>query len=384
MSTSRKSIMFIAGDPSGDEHASHVVARLAKERPGLECFGIGGPLMQAAGFRALMPFEPFNRMGVGEVLSSLGFFVRAKKRLVEEMRARRPTVLVLVDYAGFNIPMMKAARAMGIAVLWYITPKVWAWKRGRARTLGTHASTIAVILPFEPPYFEGYGAKVVYVGNPCVENLEKKYGIVSSPKARTGPAGEGKKWRIALVPGSRRQEIVKVLPSMTEAAVLVRERHPVDFRVSMRHGLDKALFSPYLDERALAAHTGPLDELLAWADLALVTSGTATLEAALMGVPHVLVYKMSLVNHAALKTVVRIPFIGLPNIIAGRQIIRECLQSGAKPRALADEIGRFIEEPRLYKETVGELGRLKKALGDRRPSEEVARLVLELFDAATG
>ncbi|MBD3390865.1 MAG: lipid-A-disaccharide synthase, partial [Chitinivibrionales bacterium] len=339
MEQSNQSIMFVAGEPSGDEHASHVIARVREETPGLTYFGVGGPLMAKQGFEALLPFAPFNRMGLAEVLPGLVFFARAKKFLTLEMARRKPRLVVLVDYAGFNIPMMRAAKRLGISVLWYISPKVWAWKKSRAKTLGEHATWIACILPFEPPYFEGYAAKPVYVGNPCVEDLQNRHGIMGESFAGARPPAEGQPWRIALVPGSRRQEIQRIFPSIAETAAVLGRKYPAEFKVSVCRGLDKSLYEPWLGNSGFAVHEGPLDELLAWANLALVTSGTATLQASLMGVPHVLVYKMTWLNELAYKLIVRFPFIGLPNIIAGEEIIRECMQKAADPEPLSGEVG---------------------------------------------
>jgi lipid-A-disaccharide synthase len=146
--TGTRSVMVIAGDPSGDVHAGRLLTRLHQRLPHLDCFGIGGPCMEQAGFTPLMPFAPFNRMGLVEVLTHLPFFLRAKRELLEEMERRRPRAVVCVDYPGFNVEMMKAARHRDIPVVWYIAPKVWAWKKGRTRILGEHASHIATIFPF--------------------------------------------------------------------------------------------------------------------------------------------------------------------------------------------------------------------------------------------
>jgi lipid-A-disaccharide synthase len=380
MTDGRRNVMFIAGDPSGDEHASHIVAHVKAGRPDVECVGIGGPSMQAAGLKPLLPFAPFNRMGLAEVIPSLVFFARARRLLARHMRTRRPEMLVLIDYAGFNIPMMHTARRLGVPVLWYITPKVWAWKKGRAKTLGENATWIACILPFERRLFEGHSAKVLYVGNPSVEALDRRR--ESRPLNKKHPPSGAGKWRVALVPGSRRQEVVRILPLMCKAASLLRKAYPVDIKVSVYRGLDRGLFEPCLQTHDLQEHTGRLDELLEWADVGIITSGTATLEAALMGVPHVLVYRTSLLNYLAYKCVVRFPFIGLPNIIAGKPIIPELLQSAAAADSVVREVARFIEEPRHFEAATEALESLRIALGDKKPSVEVAGLILETAAAA--
>jgi lipid-A-disaccharide synthase len=328
--------------------------------------------MQKQGFEAIMPFAPFNRMGLSEVLSNILFFTRAEKVIIREMSNRRPAVVVLVDYAGFNIRIMKAALRSGIPVVWYIAPKVWAWKKKRAPVIASAASEIACILPFEPAHFQGFSAKPVYVGNPCVEELIRKYGPNLRPFGRTGGKAVN---RVALVPGSRPQEIRRILEPMAAAGDMLRKKYGVELKISVYQGLDKSLFQDVLDKYGIEPFSGPLDELLAWADCAMVTSGTATLQTALMEVPHVLVYKTSLFNYVAFKAVVRLKFVGLPNIIAKKEIIKECLQKKADPIPLAAEMSRFIEDPEYYAKTKRELSHLKNELGVLKPSEQVAGII---------
>jgi lipid-A-disaccharide synthase len=246
------------------------------------------------------------------------------------------------------------------------------WKKGRAKLLGQEAKWIACILPFEPDCFKNFRAQSLYVGNPCVEELAKKYGEQLRPRM---VKSAGDRPRIALVPGSRPQEIRRIFKSMAEAGSLLKNRYNAEIRVSTYHGLDKSLFSPHLENCNLEAFSGPLDELLAWADCAMVTSGTATLQAALMEVPHVLVYKMSIINRIAFRCFIRFPFIGLPNIIAGKEIIKECLQHEADSQPLAAMIGRFIEDPGYYSETKKALADIHRILGNKNPSEEVSEII---------
>ncbi|MBD3316034.1 MAG: lipid-A-disaccharide synthase [Chitinivibrionales bacterium] len=376
------SVMFIAGDPSGDVHAGAVVARLKQKLPHLECFGIGGSHMERHGFKPLMPFAPFNRMGFVEVLCHLGFFLRAKRVLVEEMKRRCPRALVCVDYPGFNIAMMKAAHECAIPVVWYIAPKVWAWKKKRAPILGEHATHIAAIFPFETEIFAPYNAPVTYVGNPLVEALDQRKGILEpiildNRKAREN--GERRSWRLALVPGSRNQEICAILPVLLETVNrLKRERPDVSFsvRVSQRTEMPAELYRAC--DEITERHTGPLDELLAWCDSALVTSGTATLEAALVGKPFVIVYRTSALSFAAYRIVRTIPFVGLPNILAGKEIVRECLQDQCRPEILAGEITALIDSPQRYHQAEKNLQGIADMLGSLHPSRAVSEIVADL------
>jgi len=364
--------MFIAGDPSGDVHAATVVNAIKERSPSADLWGVGGPKMQSAGLDSVLPFSEFNRMGYAEVLLHLPFFLNAKKKLVKMMDgARRPDVLVCVDYSGFNMPMMKEARSMGIPVVWYIAPMVWAWKRKRAATLGALASHIAVIFPFEAQYFSPYAAPVAFVGNPLTESLPP------TGAARKFPGLDG--FRLAIVPGSRPQEIRNMLDIMIDAAYMLKTTFPtIKISVSRFGGFDENLFSRAKDA-GFELFSGPLSTLLQRSDLALVTSGTATLEAALMGVPMVAAYRTSRVSYAIYKKLVTIESISLPNIIAGKPIIPECVQEHATPKKLYCEAERLMSIPQRWEETAANLSSLRTQLSEKKPSKELANIILSFL-----
>jgi lipid-A-disaccharide synthase len=373
-------IMFVAGDPSGDEHASAVIKRLREILPDARLFGVGGPCMQEAGFEALLPFGPFNRMGIAEVLLHLPFFLKAKSFLIKQLRNIRPAVLVCVDYPGFNIPLMKAARRLGIPVVWYIVPQVWAWKKKRAAVLGNHASFIAVVFPFEKDYFSQYPAPVEFVGHPLVELLDREQPAVRGTRRpaleKDGPV------RLALVPGSRPQEVAHLLPPMMDAANILKREYPgLTVTVSRSRGLDPGLFAAHARRfekcfpGAMTVSMERLPALLRESDCALVTSGTATLQAALCEVPLVVAYKTSGATYSLLKSMIRLPYIGLPNIVAGERIVPECIQHDATGEKLAAEVRRFIEEKEHYTATVQKLAQLRARLGGKKSSMEVASAI---------
>ncbi len=383
-----KSILFIAGDPSGDEHAAPVIRRLRTLLPQVHTFGIGGPCMQQEGFEQLLPFEPFNRMGFAEVLLQLPFFLRARSHLVKQLASARPDALVCVDYPGLNIPLMKAARRLGVPVVWYIVPQVWAWKEKRAAVLGANASHIAVVFPFEADYFRHYAAPVTFVGHPLVELLDARR---HAPRAALRPFPVvHTSVRLALVPGSRRQEIVRMLPAMIDAALLLRKRYPaLTVKVSMRAGLPRDLFaSPVarFESRfpgAIETSEEPLFDLVGKCDCAIVTSGTATLQTALCGVPLVVAYRTSALSFSLMKSMVRLPYIGLPNIVAGERIVPECIQNDVTGERLSAEIASFLESKERYETANRRLVALRGRLGGKKPSEEVAGIIRDIISRRT-
>lgn len=371
------SILFIAGDPSGDSHASAIIRRTREDFPKVELWGIGGPAMEAEGFRPVMPFAPFNRMGYLEVAMHIGFFLSAQKKLIALMEQRRPAALVCVDYSGFNIPMMKAAHGLGIPVLWYIAPMVWAWKRKRAGVVGKYASHIATIFPFEVPYFTGFVAQVSFAGNPTVEAMEREGCFAKGIRQHPGSGS----FRLAIVPGSRRHEIEQMLPRMVAAFVILQKRFPyLQASVSRYTALPEEFYRNLIGEANVEVFEGPLREMLKTADCAFVASGTATLETALLGIPLIVTYHASFITHAIFKHFIQIRHIGLPNIIAGEPIVPECIQEQAEPANLALTLERFIVSPELYNTTVSKLLALRQKLGEKKPSIEVSAILKKIME----
>jgi lipid-A-disaccharide synthase len=376
MPSSSPVVFFIAGDPSGDLHAARVIQRLTRSTPGVRCIGIGGPEMQRQGFESLLPFDKFNRMGFVEVLRHLPFFLKARARIIGEMQRLQPRVCVLVDYPGFNMGIMKAAKQRGIPVLWYIVPQVWAWKRKRSAVLGRHADIIATAFPFETAYFSGYPARHYFVGHPLVEQMLPRLPsrIPRQPANASVPDTIS---RIALIPGSRGQEIRIMLPRMVRAFALLKERYPAITALVSRypHGNNDLFASLQTHHSDITVCSDPLPDILGSCDCAFVTSGTATLQTALMQVPMVIVYRTSALTYLLLKRFVHLPFIGLPNIVAGEKIVPECIQEQATPQHLAYTMRRYFEDPDLYRCTVAHLADIRAHLGSKSPSTQVSEFI---------
>jgi lipid-A-disaccharide synthase len=368
-------VMFVAGEPSGDNHASQVIRCLREREPACQCVGVGGPAMNEAGLQSLVPFEPFMCMGFVEVVRSLPFLVRARGQLVADMERNKPDALVLVDYASFNMRLLADANRLGVPVVWYIAPKVWAWKPHRTEILRSQASAIACIFPFEQSLFEGGRARVTFVGNPLVEALEATKDIrpdLLAPKPATFH-------RIALLPGSRRQEVKAMLKPMLDAYLLLRRSYrQLRVVVSRVKWLPDALYEQARQIGGVDIVDEPLGALLQNVDVALVTSGTATLETALRGIPHVIAYKTSALSYRIYRSLVHIDHIGLPNIVAGEKVLPECIQDKVTGLVLATELDTFLSSRDAYQATVRKLLSLRETLGSRKPSEEVARLIVEV------
>jgi lipid-A-disaccharide synthase len=270
---------------------------------------------------------------------------------------------------------------MGVPVVWYIVPQVWAWKKKRAEVLGRNASFIAVVFPFEVPYFSPFPSPVAFVGHPLVEMLGES-GSGFSPRPRTPHLDKNGPIRCAIVPGSREQEVGRMLKPMMDACRLLKAKYPLfSVSVSRCRGLPEEPFtracerfeSLYPGDFSLG--DGPLVKVLSESDLAVVTSGTATLQAALLKVPMTIVYRTSGLTYSLLKRMVTLPYIGLPNVVFGEKIVPELIQRDATPPNIAAAMSAFIESPSLYASTKDKLGALREKLGEKTPSMEVAKAI---------
>jgi len=362
--------MFIAGDPSGDKHSAPVIKQLKLLHPHVVTTGIGGPHMVREGFHQLLPFEPFNKMGFAEVLLSLPFFLSAKKFCSTYLKKHRPACLICVDYSGFNIPMMKAAASLHIPVVWYITPMVWAWKKKRSAVLGRYATHICCIFPFEVAHFKPFSNSVHFVGNPVVEDIDSAKVRGPAPLSISDP------FTVGFVPGSRRQEVACLLPVMVAAYKKLKLIYPHCRGIVSRHAsLDPTFFSDAIKGTDLETTSVSLLQLFEKTSVAVVTSGTATLEAALSGIPHVIVYKTSALTYALLKHLVVAEHIGLPNIIAEERVAPELIQEYVTDDGIVKELDRFVTDKELYTKTVHNLIKIRELLGSKKPSVAVAEII---------
>ena len=376
---SEPTILLSAGEPSGDLHGATVAHALRSRWPGVRLFGLGGPQMAAAGVELLADLHELAVMGFAEVVSRLPFFLRLLGRVEAEMAARGTALVVPIDYPGFNMRLARAARAQRRPVLYYIAPQVWAWHRSRIRQLARLVNRLAVILPFEEELFREAGAAVTFVGHPLLDAAPEREGVESF-RARLGLT-EGPV--LALFPGSRPQEVAKHLALFTETALRLHSARPHIQPVIAR--------SPAVPARMY--HDAPFPEttdtraLLANAQVALVKSGTTTLEAALAGTPMVVAYRTSALTFALARRLVRVEHIGLVNLVAGRRLAPEFVQHEATPGALVRALSPLLAAGSPAREAmVAGLSGVRTALqapGEgATAAERVAALAAELLEGA--
>ena len=372
-------VMISAGEASGDIHAGAVAAALKQIDSSIEVFGMGGECLRAAGGEVVFDIKDHSVMGFVEVVKKLPDILRLKRDFVQLMRERKPDVFMTIDYPDFNMRVAKIAHEMGIPVLSFIPPSAWVWRKGRAKKVAGFADKVACIFPFEYEVYKEAGANAEFVGHPLVDIVKPS---MTRAEAEVWAGKDSSKKLVLLMPGSRLMEIEKTLPTLLEAGKLLQKQRPEVQFVLPRAGtiplelLESKIKASGLEVRITEGHNY---DLFSIADLALATSGTVTLEAALCGLGSVIVYRAAALTFFIAKLFVKIPHIGLPNIVAGRQVMPELLQDDFTPARVAEEAMKLLEEPRnaeLHKD----IAEVKERLGAPGAVQRVAELIIRMTE----
>ncbi len=375
------SIMFSAGESSGDQHAANMFLELKQQRPDIQGLGMGGVKMSQAGIDIRYDSGSIGVIGVVEVLKHYREIRRALKLMQQLVATERPDLLVCVDYKEFNFKLARFAKQRGIKVLFYVSPQVWAWRPGRVKTYGKAIDMMAVIFPFETAYYEAEQVPVRYVGHPSVDKVHPKRSQ-QEDKARYGL--DPTRPVIGLLPGSRANEINRLLPVMLQAATQLRVKFPdIQFVLPQADSISDALLEMYLDQShsdlsIKVVKNEPYD-VIQCCDVVMTTSGTATLEIALLGVPMVITYKLAALTYYLGRLLIKTPFIGLPNIVFGKAIIKELIQHEANADNLVKELSLILTDKDYADQMRANLLHVKQELGQEGGSKNMADLALEML-----
>ena len=346
---------IIAGEASGDLHGSNLIKELKKKDAAADIRCWGGDKMEAAGAMLVKHYKELAFMGFLEVIKNLRTILRNIKFCKADILSYQPTVIILIDYPGFNLRIAEWAKQQGIKVIYYISPQVWAWKENRVKLIKNCVDKMLVILPFEKDFYKKWHYEVEYVGHPLVEVVDD---FINAAKPTT--AG-GQRTTIALLPGSRQQEILKKLPIMLEVA---KHFPAYQFVVAKAPGLDEGFYAellkPYSNVSSVVNKTY---ELLVQSKAALVTSGTATLETALFAVPEVICYKGSAFSYQIAKRLIKIKFIGLVNLIMDKEVVKELIQDELTVENLKQELHLLLTDETKQRQLQEDYTALKKLLG---------------------
>lgn len=369
-------VMLSAGEASGDLHGAGIAAALKTLQPDIRLFGMGGEGMRAAGVEILYDIADYSVMGFVEVVKNLPRLFKLRDNLAAIMEQEKPDILVIIDYPDFNLRLAKCAKALGIPVFSFIPPSAWAWRKGRAKSVAKLADKIAAIFPFEMDVYQKAGADIAFVGNPLVDLVKPS---MTKEAAYQFFQADAKAPIVLLLPGSRKQEIASLLPVMLKSAEKIAMQKPnCQFFLPVASTIPQEMLQNIIDQhnvKVKLTETNTYD-LMYIADAAIAASGTVTLEAALLNLPVVVVYKMAALTYFIGKILVKIPHISLPNIIAAKEIIPELLQSAVNAERITDEVLQLCKENPHSATVRKELAAVKEKLGESGAFGRAAALIL--------
>ena len=360
---------IIAGEPSGDLHGSNLLRSLIKADPDADISCWGGELMKEAGGKLLKHYRETAFMGVWEVLINIRKVKANFAECQSQIDTIKPDVVILIDYPAFNLRIAKYVKRLGIRVFYYISPKFWAWNEGRVKKIKKYVDRLYIIFPFEKAFFKKHGYDAIYLGNPLIDQTESWRREAGDRKTLLNSLGLVEKPVIALLAGSRLQEVKKVLPEMVSVANSLPD---YQFVVAGMEHLQEQLYRDIIGPVPVNVIYGKTYEILSVSEAALVTSGTATLEAALFDVPQIVCYKTSSLTYHLVKSVIKVRFISLVNLIMDREVVRELIQGGLNQLTLYRELQDILRTGHKHEIVRADYKQLRKILGDAGASARIA------------
>jgi len=374
-----RKVMIVAGEASGDLHGGNLVREMHRIDPSIAFYGVGGERMRTEGVELLADAADMAVVGLTEVLLKLGAILRVMRRLKASLTNERPDLVILIDYPDFNLSLARAVRRRGIKVLYYISPQVWAWRKGRIDTIRKSVDRMAVILPFEENFYREAGVDVTFVGHPLLDEVKTKYPRAEALK-RFGLRDDA--ITVGILPGSRHSEVARLLPEMLGACrILTDKLSPLQFVLPLAGTLDRHFVQDILRQFPVKVNVirDEIYDVIAVSDAAIVASGTATLETALLETPMVVAYKVSALSYAVGRRFISVDHISLVNIIAGRTVVPELIQDDANPERIAAEVRELIIRQGKAREMKVALAEIRGKLGTPGASQRTARLACDML-----
>lgn len=361
---------FIAGERSGDQHASRVIAQIKKMDTAAVVKGWGGDEMQAAGAEILSHYQHSSYMGFWEVVKNLKSIQENLRKCKSHIQSFKPDVVVLVDFAGFNLRMAKYAKTLNIATCYFISPKIWAWRKSRIKQIRSYVDRMLVIFPFEVDFYKRLHYEALYVGNPSVERIQgyrhdKTFVLEAKKESKN----------IAFLPGSRVQEVKEAVTCIAQLSAIYDDFR---FLVAAVDNVPEKYYEPLLDSENISVVYGKPYEVLKSSEVAIVTSGTASLEAALIGVPQVVVYKTSFLTYSLARFLVNVRYISLVNLVANRKVVKELIQGDYNAVEIATELEYLLNDASTKKRISEGYSEIRKLLGDSCASKNAAQEIVSL------
>ncbi len=374
-------ILIVAGEASGDQHGANLVSALARIDPSMHFFGMGGPKLAETGVEIIHPASRISVMGIVEVLPKIPEILRVMEDLTREVRKRRPRCAILIDVPDFNLRLAQKLKRLKIPVIYYVSPMVWAWRQSRTRILAERVDRLLCIFPFEEAFLRSRGVNATYVGSPTVDHLPN----VAAPEVfRQQLQLDVNAPTLAVLPGSRRSEISRTLPILIDACERIQIDLPnLQVLIPIAPGIDRSALAAAFAQSTVKPVfiDGRAPEVVGACDVAIVTSGTATLEAGLMQRPLVAVYKLHPLSYWLGRLLVRIPFFSLVNIVGEKEIIPELLQGNFTPERVRSEVNRLWAGPARDACLLG-LSEVRRKMGERGASARAAQEIATFLKTA--
>lgn len=373
-----QNILVVAGEASGDMHAAALIRELKRTNPNYRYYGVGGEKLRAEGVELYADSAAMAVIGLTEVFLKLPFIIKVMRRLTRSFEEKKPVAVILIDYPDFNLVLARKAHAAGIKVFYYISPQIWAWRKGRVKTMRRIVDKMAVILPFEALIYRSAGVDAEYVGHPLLDMIPPP--CSQEEAIQTLGLRSGVKI-VSLLPGSRPGEVERLLPVCLQAAEKMQKQQELQFIIPLASTLSldfvKRITKGYNIQITILSNA--IYDILAATDLAIVASGTATLEAGLMETPMIIIYRVSCLTYFFGKLFIRVKNIGLVNIIAGKAIVPELIQREANPQLLAELADQLLSDRNARAMMKIALSKIKDQLGAPGAAARAARLVANLL-----
>ena len=378
-----KNVLIVAGEASGDLHGASLIRELKKLDSSLKIFGIGGDKMKAEGMELIYHIDKMAFLGFVEVIKHLPFIKKVQRDLIDEVKKRNVTQLVLIDYPGFNLSIAKKLKQLEpelkLELIYYITPQVWAWGKGRVNKIRELFKKVLVVFPFEEKFFKEKNVSAEFVGHPLIQEingydfksrnlLDKKFDLYPTKEI------------LLILPGSRKQEVKSIFPEAIKAAEKIADELDMQIIVACSSNLDEKIFHELTNEKNFKVIKDHTYDLMKHSKFGIVKSGTSTLEAGLLELPMIIVYKTSALTYAIGKSLVKIKNFGMANIVLGEQVVPELIQNDANADKIYDEAKNILSDDDLYEDIKRKLSRIKKVLGDKDAPKNAAKIIYSLMN----
>lgn len=373
---SNSKILVVAGEASGDLHGAALAEELLKQDNSIQMIGIGGDKMLAAGVETIFHIRDMAFLGMIEVIKHLPFIFKVEKEIIQLVKKEKIKLAVLIDYPGFNLRIAKKLKALGLKIVYYISPQIWAWKKGRIKKIRKRVDKMLVVFPFEKEIYEKGNVPVKYVGHPLVERIGKYDSLSKEELFSKLGLKEGKEI-LLILPGSRKHEIEKLLPELTKTAEKLAAKFNMQTVIACADNLEGSYLRSFVNNRSIKIVMGSTYDLLKHSKFGIIKSGTSTLEAAIFSLPFVVVYLTNSFTYTIAKRVIQTDFIAMPNIIEGKEIVKEFIQDDVNAELISDYCEKLINDNVRMNDVVENLRSVKNKLGGSGASKNSAEIILK-------